>query len=192
MTRRSLLQRMLVILAIGPVWLIGCVSRRTANGLSPGPFRVLDPAPGTGSLSTPEMEDLVAFGEVVVEGRTFAPAERRYLLEHIEDRTRRSPGDLARYRAAAKTLDRMAAKRFASLELRERLDLTARHGLAGWRRQPQDDPSLSSPEIRTLRTRIVPDLIRGYYASPAGWAVVGYESFPGRCGDLARYTRPES
>ena len=46
-----------------------------------------------------------------------------------------------------------------------------------------DDASL-------VRTRVVPNLIAGYYASPAGWAVVGYDVFPGRCGDLARYTGP--
>ena len=37
--------------------------------------------------------------------------------------------------------------------------------------------------MRIVRTRAVPDLIGGYYGSPAGWAVVGYQSFPGRCGD---------
>lgn len=192
MTRRSLIQRALLVLAAAPVGLIGCVSRRVASGDSPPDRGALGPPPETGPLSTVEMEDLVAFGEVVVEGRNLTPAERRYLFDHIEDRTRRSPGDLALYRLAANTLDRVAAKRFASLGLRERLDLTARHGLAGWRGRPEDDPGLSSPEIRTLRMRIVPDLIRGYYASPAGWAAVDYETFPGRCGDLTRYSRPES
>jgi hypothetical protein len=43
-----------------------------------------------------------------------------------------------------------------------------------------------------VRTRVIPDLIEGYWGSPAGWAAVGYEAFPGRCGDLTRYTRSEA
>jgi hypothetical protein len=39
---------------------------------------------------------------------------------------------------------------------------------------------------------VVRDLVGGYYNSPAGWAVVGYAHFPGRCGDLGRYVRPEA
>jgi hypothetical protein len=39
---------------------------------------------------------------------------------------------------------------------------------------------------------LVPDLIRGYYESAAGWALVGYSTFPGQCGDLASYTRAEA
>jgi len=46
--------------------------------------------------------------------------------------------------------------------------------------------------MRAIRTRAVPDLIGGYYGSPAGWAVVGYTTFPGRCEDLTRYVRAES
>jgi len=43
-----------------------------------------------------------------------------------------------------------------------------------------------------VREKAVPDLINGYWRSPAGWAAVGYGVFPGRCGDLTRYTRPEA
>ena len=124
-------------------------------------------------------------------GGTLAPAERRYLVEYIEDRTKGSPEYLSLYRTAASTLDRLAGRRFVSLELGERLQLIARHGLAGRRAQPGDDLGPLSTEMRTLRARVVPDLIRGYYSSAAGWAVVGYQTFPGRCGDLTRYTRPE-
>jgi len=142
-------------------------------------------------LSTTETEDLVAFGEVVVEGRALTLAERRHLVEHIEDRAKRSPEYLSRYRAAASTLVGMAGRRFAGLEISERIDLIARHGLAGRGVQPADDLDLSA-KTRVLRTRVAPDLIRGYYGSVAGWAVVGYQTFPGRCGELTRYTRPET
>jgi hypothetical protein len=134
------------------------------------------------------MEDLVAFGEVLVEGRTLAPAERRYLVEHIEGQTTRSPDYLSLYRTAVSTLDRVAGRRFATLEVRERIDLIARHRLAAARGVGEEVPD----DVLALRLRAVPDLIRGFYGSPAGWAVVGYDSFPGRCGDQARYARPEA
>ncbi len=138
------------------------------------------------------MEDLVAFAEVLVEGRTLAPAERGYLVEHIEDRTRRSPEYLSLYRTTARTLERLAGRRVASLEIRERIELVARHRLGDPRVLPGEDLGPLAEEVRALRRRAATDLIEGYYRSPGGWAVVGYATFPGRCGDLTRYTRPES
>jgi hypothetical protein len=137
------------------------------------------------------METLVAFGEVLVEGRTLAPTERQHLVEHIEGRTSRSSDYLSLYRETASTLDRLAGQRFASLEVRERIELITRHRLVDPVGAKEDLGALSV-EMRALRMRAAPDLIRGYYGSPAGWAVVGYDSFPGRCGDLTRYTRAEA
>ncbi len=134
------------------------------------------------------MEALVSFGEVLVEGRTLAPTERRYLVEHIQDRASGSPDYLSLYRTVARMLDRIAGRRFASLEVRERIDLIARHRLAAGLGPGEELPD----EMRALRMRAVSDLIRGYYGSPAGWAVVGYQTYPGGCGDLTRYTRPEA
>lgn len=187
MTRRGLIERALLVLGALPSAPGGC-ARRGAPGSPPVPATA-----GTGSpaaqLSAAEIEDLVAFGEVVVEGRRLPPAERRHLLEHLETRTAGRPDDVARYRAAATSLARLAGRRFAALDLEERMEVVARHGLAGPSGRPEEDPG--PEELRALRRQIVPDLVRGYYGSPAGWAVVGYASFPGRCGELIRYTRPE-
>jgi hypothetical protein len=38
---------------------------------------------------------------------------------------------------------------------------------------------------------VVPDPIAADYSSPAGWTVVGYDTSPRQCGDLAGYTREE-
>jgi hypothetical protein len=186
-TRRNLIRRVLLIVGMAPAWLIGCASRWVA-----GPSESNEPAPdspsGSRRLSSVEVADLVAFGEVLVEGRTLAPAGRRYLVEHVEERSARSPEYLALYRTAVSILDRVAGRRFATLEVPERIDLVTRHRLAA----TQARGETLSEEMRALRTRVVPDLIRGYYGSPAGWAAVGYDQFPGRCGDLARYTHPEA
>lgn len=176
MTRRRLLQRLFVILGIDASGLLSRVSGAAAE---------------TGKLSGAELEDLVAFAEVVVEGRTLAREERRYLEEHIEDRTARRPGYLASYQAAVRTLERLGGRRVASLEIQQRIDLVARHRLAVTLVRPGEELGPFAEDVRTLRTRTVPDLIAGYYNSPAGWAAVGYDTFPGRCGDLTRYVRSE-
>ena len=188
MKRRSLILRALLIIGIEPAGLIGWVSCRAASNM-PRPAEATLDAPSESALLTgAEREDLVAFGEVLVEGQTLAPAGRRYLLEHIEDRTTRSSDYRSLYRTAASTLHRLAGRQFATLEIRERIDLIGRYRLAV---APGRGEELAD-EMRALRMRVVPDLIRGYYGSPAGWAAVGYETFPGRCGDLTRYTRREA
>ena len=89
MTRRTLLQHWLVLLGIDPTGLTRPLSGRAANGVSRPVRAVLDPPATTGLLSSTEMQDLIAFAEVLVEGKTLTSAERSYLVEHIEDRTRR-------------------------------------------------------------------------------------------------------
>lgn len=143
-------------------------------------------------LSRLEMEDLVAFGEVLVEGRTLAPVERSLLVEHIEDRTGANSGHLALYRATVRLLEQLAGRRFASLDIDERAEIVVRHRLGVSMVRPAEALGPFPTEMRALRTRAVPDLIQGYYASAGGWMALGYEAFPGRCGDLTRYTRPES
>ena len=180
-TRRSLIQWALLLVGIAPVALIGCVSRRIPSDTSRRVQDALERLSESTPLSTVEIGNLVAFGEVLVEGRTLTTSERRYLIEHIEDRTTRSLEYLSLYRGTAASLDRLAGRAFASLEVHERIDLIARHRLAGPVRAGEDlGPS-----------RAARDLIGSYYGSPAGWAIVGYDSFPGRCGGLTRYSRPE-
>jgi hypothetical protein len=152
----------------------------------------LDPAWKTNPLSSAEMDDLVAFGEVLVEGRRLASGERRQLLKHIQDQSKRNPDYLALYRTAASLVNRLADRSFAHLSLDERIDVIARNRLAAPVDAAQEDRGPLLADMRALRTRTIPDLIRGYYAAPAGWKIAGYDTFPGRCGDLTRYTRPES
>src|SRR5262245_30386799 len=181
---RSMSRRALLILGLASVGLIGCMRQRVARAVPP-------PAAGL-TLSTPEMEDLVALGEVLVEGRTLSPAGRQHLSEQIEDRGRQSFGSLSLYQTAASTLDRLAGRRFSTLDVRERIDFIVRHRLAAPIGRVEDAAESLDADVRALRMQVVPDLIRSYYASPAGWALVGYEAFPGRCGDLTRYTRAEA
>ena len=65
-----------------------------------------------------------------------------------------------------------------------------RHRLAASDVGPDEELGAFPEQARDVRGRAVPDLIGGDYSSPVGWAVVGYDSFPGKCGDLTRYTGP--
>jgi hypothetical protein len=144
-----------------------------------------------GSLSPAEIEDLIAFAEIVVEGRPLAPAARADLLAHIEDRLERRPESVELYRTTVRLLERLAGRRFSALDAAARLELVGRHRLAVPDVRPSESLGRFADEVRTVRSRVVRDVIGGYYASPSGWAVVGYAVFPGRCGELTRYTRPE-
>jgi len=177
---------------IDPVALVGCVSRGAMGGASPSGSTALDSARKTAPLSRLEMDDLVALGEALVEDRALAPAERLLLIERIEARTTQNREYVSVCRMAVSTLQRLAGRRFASLEIRERAELIGRHRLTASHVWPGEDLGPFPEEMRALRMRIVKDLIGGYYGSSAGWAVVGYQTFPGRCGDLTRYTRAES
>lgn len=140
-----------------------------------------------GPLSDTEKETLLAFAEVLVGSRPLSPPERGELLSDIADRGRASEDTLALYRETAALLDRLARTPFTTLGMRERLEVVARHDLAPSRARvlrPHD-------AAYAVQKRVAPDLIAGYYSSPMGWAAVGYGIFPGRCGDLVRYTRPE-
>jgi hypothetical protein len=186
MRRRELLRACLLVLGDVPASVPGEPAPRPSGQVLP---RVASAPPPVGgeALSDLERETLLAFAEVLVEGRPLSPSERGALLSHIEDRVRAWDGTLALYRDTAALLDRLAGTGFSTLGLRERSALVARDGLGpSPRRIDRADDA-----ARTVRTQVAPDLIAGYYGSPAGWAVVGYGVFPGRCGDLSRYTRPE-
>jgi hypothetical protein len=182
---------LLLALGIDAAGLTGCARGRATHPVFEPVLAIPTPPSEPGALSSAELEDLVAFAEVLVEGRTLEPAEREHVIEDIEDRIRRSPEHLSLYRTTARTLERLAGRRVASLEIRERIELVGRHRLGDQRVSPEEDLGPLAEEVRALRRRAVKDLIEGYYRSPAGWAVVGYRTFPGRCGDLTRYTRPE-
>ncbi len=167
-----------------PRWL-GGRGRGAAQAAPPAP------APASAGLSATDLEDLLAFAGVLVAGaRPLSPDERGHLVDHIGYRVTQGAGYyLDLYRTTVRLLDRLAGTRFSSLDTARRVEVVTRHRLAGPAR-PGTRRVLSEEAADTL-ARVVPDLVGGYYASPAGWAVVGYAVFPGRCGDLARYTRPE-
>ena len=170
-TRRTLLQGLVVALGGGQA-----VPSALTAGAAPT------------SLSSADLGDLVAFAGVLVAGGELPGTERALVLEHIQDRQRAGDESLLEaYRTTVRLLTRVARARFATLDVARRVGVVRRHDLGRAVERSGD-----SGEARVIRARVVPDLIGAYYGSPAGWAVVGYTAFPGRCGVLERYTRPET
>ncbi len=145
----------------------------------------------TGRFSEAEMENLVAFGEVLVDGRSLSGVERTHLRRHLGYRTENDPGFLSLYRMTAALLDRLAETRFSTLSREERANVLGNHGLTSYRFKAREYLFPFRRQELRVRALAVPDIIAGYYRSPAGWAVVRYETFPGQCGNLSRYTAPE-
>jgi len=192
MTRRRLLQFLGLMLAAVAATLVAwrpwSLVRRIADRFEPR----MDRSSPTGTLSPSELAAVIAFGEILVSGGTLPSLERGYLVEHVEDRTRRIHGFLKLYRTTAEYLDGLGAAPFATLAPDERARLMIEHRLTVAEIRTRE---LLVPFARArvmVRALAAPDLMLGYYTSPAGWGVVGYEAFPGRCSDLTRYTRPEA
>jgi hypothetical protein len=189
MTRRLLLERLLdgawVVTGVGLRWLARV---RIVVGSLMGAASVEAAAPRSADV----VETLVALAESIVDGEPLSTGARQDLAESIADTMRRDEDGRAVYRAAAALLDRLAEGRFAGLDLGDRVALVRRHRLDVRATTPVETPDRLSDEKRVVQTRVVPDLIAAYWRSPAGWAAVGYEAFPGRCGALTRYTRSDA
>ncbi len=149
-------------------------------------------AAGPAPLAGLELGDLIAFAEVLLEGRTFSARERAALVDYIEERARDGSGYYTGlYRTTVGLLNRLAGGRFSRLDVAKRAALLMRYHLVSSDVRPGEPLGPLPEQARAVRTQTIPDLIGGYYRSAAGWAVVEYNTFPGRCGDLARYTGPE-
>ena len=154
----------------------------------------LDNRAPTGVLTDDEHRTIYALLEVLVDDAGY-PATR--CREHVARRTAEQPGYLAEYRRGIEVLDRTAArtfggKRFAQLSSDERnrvlRQLLRRYPHPEsdpfWRRQTKLTSEnleilLGLREDRRLRNFVVRDLLEHYYASEAGWSLVGYRDFPG-------------
>lgn len=191
LSRRALLRSAVLALGVEPGGVLDLLRQRV-QGLAACLGAEAHAAPPPSRLSESELEDLIAFAELLVEGKALSPVERAPLIENIAERSAREPDYLELYRTTVSLLQRLAGRRFSSLGLTERIALMARHRLNSTDVRPGDDLGPFADDTRAVRTRALRDLIADYYNSPAGWAVVGYDVFPGKCGDLARYTRPES
>src|SRR5690349_9085684 len=135
--------------------------------------------------SARDLDDLVALGEVLVADEPLSREAHAQFREQIGHRAGGETAAAAAYPGAGALLRRLAGTRLATLDDAARRRLVRGLGL------DTRDRHASTAAAREVRERLVPELITAFYACPAGWAIVGYTVFPGRCGDLGRYTGPE-
>ena len=191
MTRRQVVTAALTLVLIAflfvLVWPIPPLRRALIALLRP---RVDTRAP-TGALSAAELDTLLAYAEVLAAPARWSEEDRQALAHHVEERAGRRPGFLALYRTTARVLEERADRRFTVMGRAERTRLIVRERLVPASLRPLDYLTTLDRRRLSVSGLAAPDLLQGYYDSASGWAIVGYTSFPGRCGDLMRYTRPE-
>jgi hypothetical protein len=171
-----------------------------------GALRDLLEAPGVGTrvLSTAEEEGLLALATVLLPSATprdgFAAVR-----EHLRWRATTAPGCAHAFARGLGLLDEHARRRggarFAERAPADRSAIV-HHLLAGVRpiRRVRDTPShllhLAADSAWLARERlrwlVANEILRGFYTSASGWAVVGrHAAVPGRCDPSWSYAAPD-
>jgi len=161
----------------------------------------LDTTYPLGVLQDAQMRNIVALGETVVAPAPLPPAD--FFRDYVNAITATQGGFLKEFRRASATLSIASARlfaqdgglpEFADLPLARR-DEVLRALL--WQYPDQDfilrklEKLAASRDALALRVHVMTPLIERYYRSSYGWAVVGYESFPGQPpSDPRAYTKP--
>jgi hypothetical protein len=141
-----------------------------------------------GILQDSEMRSIVALGMTLVT-RESTPSEN-FFIDYVNVITKNQHGFLREYQRAAAYLNatstdqfgRGARFDFADLSLSQR-DKVLEKLL--WQYQGHDrivrkvEKLVASRDAIALRMYVMNPLIEYYYRSTYGWAIVGYESFPG-------------
>jgi hypothetical protein len=149
----------------------------------------LDTAYPLGVLHDEEMRAVVALGETLVAPEIEPPVD--FFHDYVNSVTQSQHGFLKEYQRAAALLNATSTGLFgqdARLQFsdlpRPRRDKVLRRLL--WQYPGHDrivrkvEKFMASQDALALRIHVMKPLIEHYYRSPYGWAVVGYDSFPGR------------
>jgi hypothetical protein len=161
----------------------------------------LDTTYPLGVLPDEDMRNIVALGETLVAPESVPPVD--FFHDYVNAVTQSERGLLKEYECASELLNRSSAglfvqgaarQQFAELPLSRRdkvLQALLWQYSGSDRIVPKVEKLAASRDALALRMYIMGPLIEHYYRSPYGWAVVGYESFPGRPPlDPKAYTRP--
>jgi hypothetical protein len=166
----------------------------------------VDPSTGTGPLS-PDLEGRLWALAIVLLPSRIDPQGRSAVEEHLKWRALESPGYRAAFTQGLALLDQETRTRFPKQARfgdlsREEANQVLASLLAGIEphprlRQVPREVLLSFLDQGRLgrfhfRRHLVGEILHAYYQSGAGWALVGYEAYPGRCGGPGFYSRPPS
>jgi hypothetical protein len=164
----------------------------------------VDPASGTGPLS-PELERRLWSLAIVLLPSRIETEGRSAVEEHLRWRALESPGYRAAFEQGLALLDQETRTRFPK-QLRfgdlsrEEANQVLASLLAGIDPHPRSrqvprEVLLSFVNRGRLarfhfRKHVVSEILHAYCQSGAGWGLVGYEAYPGRCGGPGFYSRP--
>lgn len=141
-----------------------------------------------GVLTSAELGDLRALTEAIAAGGPVDDADWAPIADTLMLRARHTRGFAGLCARACRRLDALAGGRFEALSAAERGRVIAAHRL-GTHPVPAAELLLvgrrADHEIRDL---VVPEIIRAYYDSPAGWRVIGYDAVLGACREPFAYT----
>jgi hypothetical protein len=166
--------------------------RRGRSAVSRWLRPALDGRAAPGLLTSEQLATLRALTEPIVGGAPLGDEAWEPVRVFLVGAARSQGGYRTLCVRACCLLDRLVQGRFATLSLLERTATVAAARLAV-RPVPAAERLLFGRRVEhEIRELLVPDLIRAYFDSPAGWAMVGYEAALGECRDPWAYTRKPS
>jgi hypothetical protein len=163
----------------------------------------LDPSTGTGALNSDLEARLWALAIVLLPSQIH-PAGRSAVLEQLRWRALESPGYRTAFADGLAFLDRETKRRFPGRRRFGELPRDDANQILGpllagikayprFRELPRDLLMSFLDRARTdrfrLRRHVVGEILHAYYQSGAGWALVGYDTYPGLCAGLDSYSR---
>jgi hypothetical protein len=155
----------------------------------------LDRRAPVGILTDAQHEVIYALLQVLAGDTSFPRADVR---AYVDERTSTVPGYLREYQTAVELLSAATARRhpgtaFPALSVAARDEVLrsflrrypSPRGQPAWRRRlrltsENVDTLVAGGQARRFRLYVARDLLAFYFSSAAGWAVVGYQAFPGR------------
>ena len=156
----------------------------------------LDTSYPLGSLSEQEMQTIIALAETLFPSDIKTPDF--FVKQYVNTQTKNKKGYLKAYRESIALLNIEAKNLFGENKIFYGLALLDRNkvldNLLGFykknnykeRTRERLEKIFVSERVRVLRSFVIKPLLKAFYESPYGWAVVGYDSFPGHPGQNAK------
>lgn len=149
----------------------------------------LAPRAPTGLLTATQLATLRAFAEVVATGEPIDDDAWDSVRASLIGLARERPGFHGLCVRGCRLLDALGTGPFAAAALDARIVAV---GVARLAIRPVSAAELLVPGRRVhheVRELLVPEVLRAFFDSPAGWRLVGYGEVLGECRDPWAYTR---
>lgn len=161
----------------------------------------LDIRTPAGLLDSNELITVTHLAQVLIPEDSTPGASEEWVRQHVNHATESRPGYMEEYRSAAAFLNEVAAETQPSTPYFHLLSNEDVNNILTemfrWRQQNYTtwrerihQLSRSGRRQERLWHFVIQDILRNFYKSPDGWAVIGYDNYPGMPGDPRAYTSP--